>query len=150
MNALEKLEKQESEIKVLAERLFEVQDALQRVMPIMDALVAIVGKDKVLEVAAATASKQRDEHVKMVLKACEEEVTAGLAKEVETVEEGSLLFIKENEDESLRLLPIPSIAEQSVRELLIGSKVGGVITISGMPKITIERAFTPVQQSVEE
>jgi hypothetical protein len=150
MNALERLDKYEGEIKVLAERLFEIQDVMQRIMPVVDALVAIAGQDKVLEVASATATKQRDLHVKLALKDCEQDVAGGLMKETDSVEETSLLFIKENDEEHLRILPVASIGDQSVRELLVGAKVGSTVTIENLPNIKVERAFTPVTQQVAE
>lgn len=148
MNALERIEDQEKKLEVLAERLFEVHEALQRVLPIVDGIVSVIGRDVVLDAAKAVAEKQRDAHVGQMLSEFEQRTSDGEFVESDVTEEKSVLFVMEaigDAEPSLRLLPVESISE-NFRSRMVGVRVGEYLNFGeelADVKIKVERIFTP-------
>lgn len=150
MNALEKVEKQQEHIKALSERIFEIHEVMQRVMPIIDGLVEVVGREKVLEAAGKVIEVQRDAHVSALMTEYENRAKAGEYTETETVVENSILFVSERrvgqDGKSVRVLPMQALAED-VRKQVMGIKVNDLVdpSVASGVEIKVERIFTPAQ-----
>lgn len=148
MNALERIDEQEKKLEVLAERLFEVHEILQRILPIVDGMVSVVGRENVLEAAKKLTDAQRDTHVAQMLSEFEQRTQSGEFVDSEIVKENSLLFVTESVDgseSSLRLLPIESINE-IFRSKVVGVSKGSYLDFGSEAtnvKIKVERIFTP-------
>jgi enoyl reductase-like protein len=148
MNALERIDEQEKKLEVLAERLFEVHEILQRILPIVDGIVSVVGRDAVLEAAKKLTDVQRDTHVAQMLNEFEQRAQNGEFVESDSVKENSLLFVTESVDgsePSLRLLPVESINE-TFRGSVVGVNKGSYLDFGSEAtnvKIKVERIFTP-------
>lgn len=148
MNALEKIEEQENKLNTIAERLYEIHEILQRILPIVDGIVSVVGRDAVLEAAQKLSESQREAHVSQLLNEFEQRKEAGEFTESEQVELQSVLFVNESKGDgpaSLRLLPVESVNE-AFRSKVVGAKKGDVLDFGVVPegvKIVVERIFTP-------
>jgi hypothetical protein len=153
MNALERIEDQQTKLDTLAERVFEIHEILQRILPITDALVSVVGRDAVLEAAKKHSEQQRNTHVAELLSSFEQRTQDGSFVEGEQVEANSVLFVNEARDESqkdLRVLPVEALNDD-FRSKILGAKKGFKLE-SGPDNetiITIERIFTPAAPAAE-
>jgi hypothetical protein len=148
-NALEKIEKLEEAVTTISTRLNEVTKTLEQVFPIVDALVAVVGKDTVLEEAKKIAEAARDAHVERVYGEAKKNVEDGKLVEGTEVAAKSLLFVDETPPEgktSRRLLPVEALSPEAA-EKVVGLKVGDNVPLEGIgeTKISIAHIFTPAE-----
>lgn len=148
MNALEKVEKQEEQIKALAERVVEIHDVLQRILPVVDGIVEAVGRDKVLENASKIIELQRNTHVAAILSEYESRAKAGEYVESDAATDESILFVSERpvgkSDSSMRVLPVKALNDD-VRKTVVGIKVSELVdpAMANGIEIKVERIFTP-------
>lgn len=145
-NALEKIEQLEKNFGVLATRLNEIGRTVEQILPIVDALVGVVGKDTVLSEAQRITKEARDLHVQRVLDEQKKLVEDGKAVESEISEGTSLLFVDEtlNGETGTRLLPVGALDAETAAKA-IGLKVGDKVDIGGESvSIVVKHIFTPV------
>ncbi len=148
-NALEKIEQLEKNVGVVATRFNEIGRTVDQILPIVDALVALVGKDTVLAEAQRIAKEARDLHVQRVLDEQKKLVEEGKIAETELSTATSLLFVDEKigEETSVRLLPVGALDAETAPKA-IGLKVGDKIDIGGdAVEITVKHIFTPVAEA---
>lgn len=148
-NALEKIEQLEKNVGVLATRLNEIGRTVEQILPIVDALVGVVGKDTVLAEAQRIVKEARDAHVQRALDEQKKLVEDGKAVESELSESTSLIFVDEtvNEETSTRLLPVGALDAETAAKA-VGLKVGDKVDIGGESvSIIVKHIFTPVAEA---
>lgn len=148
-NALEKIEQLEKNVGIVANRVNEIGRTVEQILPIVDALVAVVGKDTVLAEAQRIAKEARDTHVQRVFDEQKKLVAEGKLAESELSTATSLLFVDEKvgEETSLRLLPISALDAETAPKA-IGLKIGDKVDIGGETvEITVKHIFTPVVEA---
>lgn len=149
-NALEKIEQLETAVNAIAGRVGDTLRTLEQVYPIVDALVAVVGKDAVLAEAQKIAKAARDAHVARALEEQEKLVEDGKVAKTDAATETSLLFVEETVggETSTRLLPVQALAEAQ-RPNVVGLKVGDDVKLEGIgeAKIVVSHIFTPVAEA---
>lgn len=151
MTALEKIEKLEQDVSTLGKQLLDLQSAVTKVFPIVDGLVAVVGRAPVLEAAQKALDEARDQQVKNTTEDLEKQVADGKAIEDTESRDGSILFVEEKEtgkDATVtRILPI-GLVNESERAKFIGLKVGDSVPANEGFEVKVTRIFTqaPVGQ----
>ena len=145
MTALEKIEKLEQDVASLGKQLLDLQSAVTKVFPIVDGLVAVVGRAPVLEAAQKALDDARDQQVKNTTEDLEKQVSDGKAIEDTESRDGSILFVEEKEtgkDATVtRILPIGLVSE-SERAKFVGLKVGDSVPANEGFEVKVTRIFT--------
>lgn len=150
MTALEKIEKLEQDVTTLSKQLIDLQSAVTKVFPIVDGLVAVVGREPVLEAAQKAVDDARDQQVKATTEDLEKQVADGKAIEDTESRDGSILFVEEKETGkdkvAIRILPIGLINE-SERAKFVGLKVGDSVPANEGFEVKVNRIFTQVPET---
>jgi hypothetical protein len=147
MNALEKIEKLEKDFGVVSQQLLDLQSALTKVLPVVDGLIAVVGREPVLKEAQRILDETRKAQIEQAEKDLLKQVEEGTIVEDTESRESSLLFVDEKKTDAesgeTRLLPIGSVAEEN-RAKFVGLKVGDTIPTSEGFEVKVLRIFSPV------
>lgn len=148
-NALEKIDQLEKNLGVVATRLNEIGRTVEQILPIVDALVGVVGKETVLAEAQRITKEARDLHVQRVLDEQEKLVEEGKVTKSDVSTSTSLIFVDEtvNGETSTRLLPVAALDSETAPKA-IGLSVGDKVDIGGENvSIVVKHIFTPVAEA---
>jgi vacuolar-type H+-ATPase subunit I/STV1 len=145
MTALEKIEKLEQDVTTLSKQLLDLQSAVTKVFPIVDGLVAVVGRVPVLEAAQKALDEARDQQIKQTTEDLEKQVSEGKAVEDTESRDASILFVEEKETSKdtavIRILPV-GLVNESERAKFVGLKVGDSVPANEGFEVKVTRIFT--------